>query len=561
MATIIAVHGTFATGEESGDKWWQKTSECEKGLREFVQGNATPLNYESLIWDGDNSETSRRAAGRRLLQRMGKLEAAGEPYVVIGHSHGGSVVAFAMQLAARHGNALPHLRSWITVGTPFFASERKQLLYARIDQLSKGIFFIGAIMAIAIGVHVWNLYGDSVDAVTKSLAVLAAAAATWWILGRLGPQLEGGFNDWELLADQHVTAVDRTFGGRWLQLWHPDDEAILLLRTVHDRRPGLFPEAFAGPYIYLAGLYLLLPLLMLVLASSSLLTRPVAYVLRQPAVVGTQATHAPAAQPASAEQAHEPDPVELLKPLPQQMVPMSNWFTNVDTAKASFAERFAMLALAIPVLMARALEGVRAYFSSTFIGIYLPALGAAMLVMVACTIMLLQWLAARLSGKVVDGLNAITAGQMCGLLSGADVGGERASGCNVRPFWSNITMASLPTELSAEIAAISDAAAAKAVGSIRGRAAEIAASADFKQRIAQYLTWDELLHTTYFKSPRFLRLLAYAISRVDGFAPTAALLADPHYGQMRQWLEEIQRSARAEVSATARVPLASPLVS
>ena len=178
MATIIAVHGTFATGEESGDKWWQKTSECEKGLREFVQGSATPLIYEQLIWDGDNSETSRRAAGQRLLQRMGKLEAAGEPYVVIGHSHGGSVVAFAMQLAARHGNALPHLRSWITVGTPFFASERKQLLYARIDQLSKGIFFIGAIMAIAIGVHVWNLYGDSVDAVTKSLAVLAAAAAT-----------------------------------------------------------------------------------------------------------------------------------------------------------------------------------------------------------------------------------------------------------------------------------------------------------------------------------------------------------------------------------------------
>ena len=133
MATIIAVHGTFATGEETGDKWWQKNSECEKALREFVQGSATPLSYEQLIWDGDNSETSRRAAARRLLHRMSKLEAAGEPYVVIGHSHGGSVVAFALQLAARHGNALPHLRSWITVGTPFFASEQEAPVCTRVS--------------------------------------------------------------------------------------------------------------------------------------------------------------------------------------------------------------------------------------------------------------------------------------------------------------------------------------------------------------------------------------------------------------------------------------------
>ena len=211
---------------------------------------------------------------------------------------------------------------------------------------------------------------------------------------------------------------------------------------------------------------------------------------------------------------------------------MSNWFTDVDPATASFTERFAMLALAIPVLIARALEIVRAYLSSTFVGLYLLALGAAMLVVVACAIMLLQWLAARLSGRVVNRLNAMTAGQMRGLLSGADVGGERPSGCNVRPFWSNTTMASLPPELSAEIAAISDAAAAKAIGTIRGRAAEIAASADFKQRLAQYLTWDELLHTTYFKSPLFLRLLAYAISRSEGFAATPALFADPRYGRI-----------------------------
>src|SRR5262245_37461302 len=54
MATIVTVHGTGATGEESGPKWWQKTSACEMKLREFVQGSDGPLKYEQLVWDGSN---------------------------------------------------------------------------------------------------------------------------------------------------------------------------------------------------------------------------------------------------------------------------------------------------------------------------------------------------------------------------------------------------------------------------------------------------------------------------------------------------------------------------
>ena len=50
---------TFASGEETGDRWWQKNSECEKALREFLCGH--------VIWDGDNSEVSRRATARRRL--------------------------------------------------------------------------------------------------------------------------------------------------------------------------------------------------------------------------------------------------------------------------------------------------------------------------------------------------------------------------------------------------------------------------------------------------------------------------------------------------------------
>lgn len=41
---------------------------------------------------------------------------------------------------------------------------------------------------------------------------------------------------------------------------------------------------------------------------------------------------------------------------------------------------------------------------------------------------------------------------------------------------------------------------------------------DLKARFADYLTWDELIHTAYFNSPKFMALLADKWAEVDGFA-------------------------------------------
>jgi hypothetical protein len=172
-------------------------------------------------------------------------------------------------------------------------------------------------------------------------------------------------------------------------------------------------------------------------------------------------------------------------------------------------------------------------------------------------LMLANWLAMKLSYPLSRTLNQVTLDQLRALFYGADVAGESMTRCDVRPFWSKAGMGCLPPVLSQEISAISDDAAAKAVGTLRARANEIVASSDFKQRLAEYLTWDELIHTTYFKSPLFLRLLAYAISTAEGFAATPALLRDPRYVVLREWLDEIEGSARVEVSAAGGVPLAS----
>jgi hypothetical protein len=57
MATIIAVHGTFSSGAETGSKWWQKGSPFEAELRNLVEGTDGQLDFVPHLWDGLNSET------------------------------------------------------------------------------------------------------------------------------------------------------------------------------------------------------------------------------------------------------------------------------------------------------------------------------------------------------------------------------------------------------------------------------------------------------------------------------------------------------------------------
>jgi triacylglycerol esterase/lipase EstA (alpha/beta hydrolase family) len=124
MATIVTVHGTFASGPEEGEKWWQKGSEFTRHIGTLVEADGGTLAVQPHVWDGLNSERSRRNAGEALYHRLSTLDRNGEPVCVIGHSHGGSVIAAALMQSARRRDPLPRLGMWITVGTPFIRTER-----------------------------------------------------------------------------------------------------------------------------------------------------------------------------------------------------------------------------------------------------------------------------------------------------------------------------------------------------------------------------------------------------------------------------------------------------
>jgi hypothetical protein len=60
---------------------------------------------------------------------------------------------------------------------------------------------------------------------------------------------------------------------------------------------------------------------------------------------------------------------------------------------------------------------------------------------------------------------------------------------------------------------------------------------------SEYLTWDELIHCTYFNVSRFRMLVAYAIAHSEGFRPSEGFKNHPDYELVAGWYEEIKPKA------------------
>jgi hypothetical protein len=229
---VVLVHGTFANDDRPrARRWWQENSYFWKWLNVRFEGKASC--QEMFEWSGKNWERDRRRAGKRLLKRVLEHESAGQSYHLIGHSHGGSVIWNALRLAARRGKPLNGLKSWTTVGTPFFVyrPKRGDILFA--IPLALGLWFAPQVVAQMV------LTAQSAGAMLSAgenwtFLGLAAVWAIWFYAllfsgFRVGALAWGWFARWrERRAD---SIAFRCFGERWLGLWSPEDEAILGLRS------------------------------------------------------------------------------------------------------------------------------------------------------------------------------------------------------------------------------------------------------------------------------------------------------------------------------------------
>jgi hypothetical protein len=129
---------------------------------------------------------------------------------------------------------------------------------------------------------------------------------------------------------------------------------------------------------------------------------------------------------------------------------------------------------------------------------------------------------------------------------GNDNVGEISVNADASCPWLGSAWLPLPSELSEEITTLSNKAACDAVPKFRNLVGQLALSKDKEANafiFSEYLTWDELIHCSYFDVPWFRMLVAYAIAHSEGFRPTEAFRDHPDYGLVADWYEEIKPKA------------------
>lgn len=292
---VLLIHGTYAgRKEDGGTSWWQLGSDTDAGLRERLPaGVELAAAGEVFHWSGENSERARIKAAKSLLTQLRGLEREGRGYHLIGHSHGGSVIWHTLRLATLEKVELARLRSWATVGTPYLQNRnRSTTRISNIVRLVLGVIlfkpaYVTAVrfcqLLFAPHMSLWaghvdgqppkqfSLYetpvlrlldlmhvsieytpdgiqigGSSYHSGQSMFEFLFLTPVGWLLLFLaivviyaclnlgvffLRPVLES----WRLRAEKRLEEqAQKSYGGRWLGLWSPDDEAINGLRATID---------------------------------------------------------------------------------------------------------------------------------------------------------------------------------------------------------------------------------------------------------------------------------------------------------------------------------------
>lgn len=107
---FILVHGTWASGApwtQKGGRLWQELMAAFPGAR-----------VEAAEWSGANSFSARLCAAARIIEIASASDYRKRPKILIGHSHGGSAIVYALQQSEKLRS---EIAGAIFLGTPFFA--------------------------------------------------------------------------------------------------------------------------------------------------------------------------------------------------------------------------------------------------------------------------------------------------------------------------------------------------------------------------------------------------------------------------------------------------------
>ena len=500
MPTIVTVHGTFASGPEEGEKWWQRGSPFQHELsRRVAAADGGPVHIDPFIWDGQNSETSRRAAGRGLFHRLAQLTAQGEPTVVVGHSHGGSVIGAALIEAAKHGATLSSLRAWFTIGTPFIESVPQRLLFLRLGFLGKSAY-VAMFTYLLLGVLMLWQTGAEMEGPELLIGIVSVVTPFLLAHGLLQYFERNRLHLYRKPTRQF--AVD-TFGERWRSFMHPNDEALAGLKAVRDLDLAVFPSSLVVAPLSLLSVVLLPALCLALLFSPSLMTSLADVFF---AAVFPPNDIADGRAGLFASEGHSLGENAFLLVVSAAALPIAQFVQP---------EFFRDTPVWATVLL--------------FASASLLFMGAGM----AMTL-LVSGSARVISAGLVRILNPATNAQLRRSAYGSDTLEDRAVDVNARPMWLGVGRPFLPASVAVPIEATSNTAISETVPKFRAAVGRLGAAKNESDRLdllSEYLTWNELIHTSYFRDVRFADLVAYALAQQDGFAATPGFASSEAFAE------------------------------
>ncbi len=611
MATIISVHGTFAHSTDwPGDSvdasrksfWWQRNSDFEQHIRHLVSGEDGEVSFRSFEWSGENSESERRKSGSKLLALFQELEARQEPYCVIGHSHGGSVIASALVESVVRGIELDHLRRWVSVGTPFVELRKERFLFLRLPLIMKAIFIASLMLLFMFAFFVIGEFavGSSMfhhSSGVSRLLISAVLMSLPFVLFYVFANYLDSRKLWHYERDI-IEKARQKFSSKWLSLCHEDDEAVQGLSSLSSVKLNIFERSFAVPGLSLASVFILPLLYLYLIFSPTLMTGLASYLANN--VYGISEFQ-------KVEETYKTKRLEI-KGLREKIKKINEQIrsTTLDTSRkidlrgqrdrlknklrearkqmrlehpnmtqtfraARFKKRFLEIdGRACPgnrlcyggrdvVLNSGLLfhlvtdestswfvdEEVRTSVFGKFFQYVFPIIMVPFVfgLLAVGMVLLVQFLAGFVSYAISFVLDDLTWSEVRRSALGNDTETEVAVSARRNPSWIGAPRPFLPHEVSAKITDYSNQAMTASLGKIRGAISDLAFSDGNENKTATvlaYLNWHELIHMAYFEVPEFRTLVALSISELDGFKPKQVLIEGPFRPTVENWLNTLR---------------------
>jgi len=590
--------------------WWQSGSAFETDLRANVTAeDGTPVDVRPFIWSGNNSEMERREAGARLLSQMQSLEKAGESYCVVGHSHGGSVISSALMQSIGNRVPLDGLQRWITVGTPFVELRKERFLFLRLPLLLKAVFVASLMLLFMLGFYlIMEAIGGGRVFERQNRAIALGVAVVLTSLPFVLFYLIAKYLDRRKLffyRNRIIAKAASLFTPKWLPLTHENDEAVNGLSSLKSVNLNIFHRDFAVPALSLISVFVL-PLTYVYLVTSPTTMVAIADFLKDDVYAVEQYQAQEQAYRVDARELRRKRR-ELqrqqtkLDEAGQDVVAMSEARSRIKEIRREMRAMRTGLIQKYPELMqiqrvsrfrnrfltqngqpcannqlcegGRSLlinsrlllhivtdevsswvidEEVRRSALGRFIGFLFPVLLVPIIfgLVAIAMVLLIQVIARVISNAASRYLDGLTWAEIKRSAVGNDTETEVAVGAANRPFWISDAQPFLPESVGQPITAHSNRVTAQSLAKFRNAISELAfaeKSEDKSNAVLSYLTWEELVHTSYFEVPEFRALVTAAISDVDGFKPTAEFASNSDRSAALQWIAS-RKSADRETS-------------